>query len=132
MHLAIDPDLPLSDHVLADVSIALLIAVVAAIVLAITATEASRYRDPQRLFTSAEKKIILARAQWRCEHKHPFWKRCQATTGLQADHIVPWSRSGRTILANAQALCAGHNRTKSNHMPRTIYIWRLNRRRRKY
>lgn len=102
------------------------------ITLAIVAGRASAHRDEQRLFTFAEKQIILANADWRCEHKHPFWKRCSSTTDLQADHIIPYSRGGRTIMANAQALCADHNRTKSNHMPRTIYIWRLNRRRKKY
>lgn len=33
---------------------------------------------------------------------------------MQADHITPWSRGGKTIPENCQMLCAGCNRRKSN------------------
>lgn len=33
---------------------------------------------------------------------------------MQADHITPWSKSGRTIAENCQMLCADCNRRKSN------------------
>ncbi|NKY96547.1 HNH endonuclease [Nocardiopsis alborubida] len=91
-----------------------------------------RWRDPQRLFTWEQKKTLLARARWRCEHKHPLWPRCRAVTGLQADHIVPWSRGGATALGNGAALCQRHNARKSNRMPSPLYRWRLRQRRRKY
>ena len=32
---------------------------------------------------------------------------------MQADHILPWSKGGRTVAANCQMLCAEDNRTKS-------------------
>lgn len=32
---------------------------------------------------------------------------------MQADHIVPWSKGGRTVAENCQMLCADDNRTKS-------------------
>lgn len=34
---------------------------------------------------------------------------------MQADHITPWSRGGKTEAANCQMLCAECNRRKSNH-----------------
>jgi hypothetical protein len=32
---------------------------------------------------------------------------------MEADHIVPWSRGGKTVEENCQMLCMHHNRTKS-------------------
>ncbi|TPR12294.1 HNH endonuclease family protein [Apilactobacillus timberlakei] len=34
---------------------------------------------------------------------------------MQGDHIVPWSRGGKTELANLQMLCKHHNSMKSNN-----------------
>lgn len=33
---------------------------------------------------------------------------------MEADHIIPWSQGGRTILENCQMLCRKHNGYKSN------------------
>ena len=33
---------------------------------------------------------------------------------MQADHIIPWSKGGRTLTENCQMLCADCNRRKSN------------------
>lgn len=33
---------------------------------------------------------------------------------MEADHIIPWSKGGKTILENCQMLCMRCNRTKSN------------------
>lgn len=33
---------------------------------------------------------------------------------MQADHITPWSRGGRTVIDNCQVLCENCNRTKSD------------------
>ncbi|MFI9629302.1 HNH endonuclease [Streptomyces sp. NPDC052042] len=89
-------------------------------------------RDPQRLFTWQQKRALLARSGYRCEHKHPLWRRCRRTDGLEADHIVPWSRGGPTELWNGQVLCRRHNTRKSNRIPSALYRWRLARRRRRY
>jgi hypothetical protein len=32
---------------------------------------------------------------------------------MEADHITPWSKNGKTVLENCQMLCKDHNRTKS-------------------
>lgn len=33
---------------------------------------------------------------------------------MEADHIVPWSRGGKTSAENCQMLCRAHNRSKSD------------------
>ena len=33
---------------------------------------------------------------------------------MEADHIVPWSKGGKTVKENCQMLCRHCNRTKSN------------------
>lgn len=33
---------------------------------------------------------------------------------FEADHIKPWCKGGRTIIANGQILCSTCNHTKSN------------------
>ena len=111
---------------------AILLAFVPLVVIARAFGRHRRWRDPQRLFTSRQKNALIARAQGRCEHKNPLWLRCRATTGLQADHVVPWSRGGATALTNGAALCQRHNARKSNRMPSPLYRWRLRQRRRNY
>ncbi|MGI8306967.1 HNH endonuclease [Saccharopolyspora hattusasensis] len=88
-----------------------------------------RWRDPRRLFTWEQKKTLLARAGHRCEHKPLLWSRCKATSELEADHVVPWSRGGPTQLWNGSVLCRRHNRRKSNRIPTAFYRWRLAQRR---
>lgn len=40
--------------------------------------------------------------------------RIWAIDEMQADHIVPWSKGGRTVLDNCQMLCKRHNLLKSD------------------
>ena len=39
------------------------------------------------------------------------------TTNFQADHVIPYSKGGKTVLQNGQALCADCNLKKGNKMP---------------
>jgi 5-methylcytosine-specific restriction endonuclease McrA len=87
--------------------------------------------DEQRLFDSKQKDIARKRCGNQCEHKHPFWFRCKRPAE-QADHIYPWSKGGATSLTNLSYLCARDNNRKSNWIPTKTYIWRLERRRRRY
>jgi hypothetical protein len=74
-------------------------------------------RDPVRLFSGANKAMILARAGGRCERHSWVTGRCQELDNLQADHVIPWSRSGTTSISNGQALCKHHNRAKAANVP---------------
>lgn len=66
---------------------------------------------------------MLSRAGGRCEHHSALTGRCRTTTDLEADHVHPHSRGGRTNLTNGQALCRRHNRRKHARVP---YAWQLN------
>ena len=87
--------------------------------------------DPQRVFTSAERKVGNDRAGNQCEHKPILGRRCK-NPGTQGDHIIPWSAGGATVMSNLQMLCGACNLRKSNWRPGRVAIWRLERRRRKY
>lgn len=88
-------------------------------------------RDPQRLFTAAQRREMLDRSGGRCEHNPLIGGRCRAVANA-GDHIYPWSKGGLTILSNGQMLCRRHNSQKSNHIPSRFYIHRLEVRRRHY
>ena len=65
-------------------------------------------KDPQRSFTQDERKVIWRRDNETC-------KECEnkiAFEEMQADHITPYSKGGRTTLDNAQALCRECNARK--------------------
>jgi 5-methylcytosine-specific restriction endonuclease McrA len=85
---------------------------------------ASIPRDPVRRFARADKAVILTHAGGRCERHGWINGRCRLTDGLEADHVHPHSKGGRTSLTNGQALCKRHNRQKSAHVP---YGWELKR-----
>lgn len=110
-----------------------LIAIVAVMTLLVIAARRGRavQRDPKRLFTSAERSEASRRAGGRCEYKNPMWFRCRRP-GAHGDHIYPWSKGGATVMSNHQWLCVSHNLRKSNHVPSKVYVWRLERRRRRY
>lgn len=111
----------------------LLLAIPAGIVFVVVASRRgqSPQLDPQRLFDAVQKDVARRRCGNRCEHKPLLWKRCPGKAE-EADHIYPWSRGGATSLGNLQYLCRRHNRRKSAWTPPRTYIWRLERRRRKY
>ncbi len=66
----------------------------------------------QRLFTGGTRRAIELRDR-ECVHAYcdvPGW-RCQA------DHILPWARSGRTTQDNGRLLCGFHNRLRNEQPP---------------
>jgi hypothetical protein len=92
----------------------------------------SRRRDPWRVFKYGVRRTVMARAGLRCEAAaFMFIGRCRAPA-VEADHIYPWSKGGATVLSNGQALCKGHNQSKSNMTPPWWYVLLLERRRQKY
>ncbi len=69
------------------------------------------YSRSKRLFTPAQAAAIRAKFR-RCAHPYG----CDRTGPLlQTDHITEWHNGGPTDIANAQPLCAFHNRWKTNN-----------------
>ena len=63
-----------------------------------------------RTFDKYDKNDAYKKQDGKCNicHKHFELK------DMQADHITPWSKEGKTILSNCQMLCADCNRRKGN------------------
>jgi len=53
---------------------------------------------------------VFARDQGRCTFVGPDGCRCDATRGLQIDHVVPVAKGGGGEIGNLRLLCAHHNR----------------------
>ena len=72
--------------------------------------------DPKRNFTD-DVKDQLYQKSGRCAHQAADGTNCSETSykKLEVDHIIPWSKGGLTILANAQLLCKAHNTSKNNN-----------------
>jgi HNH endonuclease len=65
-----------------------------------------------RLFTGPLRRAILLRDR-RCRHPG-----CDTPAeDCEVDHVIPYSRGGRTDQDNGEARCATHNRHKSDKLP---------------
>ena len=65
----------------------------------------------KRFFTQRQKRILKLTSGNYCQNckKKLYGK-------FHADHIIPYSKDGKTILINAQALCAECNLKKGNKL----------------
>lgn len=63
-----------------------------------------------RAFTMSMKRAAYERQKGICPVCHKHYE----IDEMQADHITPWSKGGRTTADNCQMLCAEDNRRKSN------------------
>ncbi len=62
-----------------------------------------------RAFTDNQKREAYERQKGIC----PACKEKFELTEMEADHITPWSKGGRTLPENCQMLCKDDNRKKS-------------------
>jgi superfamily II DNA or RNA helicase len=65
-----------------------------------------------RGFTRTQKLLLFMRSLGRC-------MKCGiaiSVDAFEADHIIPWSKGGKTTLSNGQALCQTCNRSKNSTM----------------
>ena len=74
-----------------------------------------------RAFDNATKRTVYERQDGHCpycdqekdgEHIGERYK----LEEMEGDHIVPWSKGGKTTIENCQMLCRRHNNLKSNHL----------------
>lgn len=67
---------------------------------------ARRQRDKRRRFTPSQRAACAERDGYACAYCG-----CDAPKG-HADHVIPWSRGGQTVLENALWACAKCNTSK--------------------
>ena len=67
--------------------------------------------ETARLFTGATKRAIELRDRT-CTHPY-----CDGTRPSQVNHIIPWSKGGRTEQENGQVMCGFHNRLRNQRPP---------------
>lgn len=64
--------------------------------------------DPKRFFTNEDKYEIWKTNRTKYQESFEFYK------NYQVDHIIPWSRGGRTVTENGQLLTPEENASKGN------------------
>lgn len=65
-------------------------------------------RDARRRFTTAQRGVVFTRDGGTC-----FYCGCALPpSGWDCDHVVPWTRGGRTAVENGVAACSACNRSK--------------------
>ena len=68
-----------------------------------------------RFFDKNDKMKMFAEQKHRCPICHGNGHDTQYNfEDMEADHIVPWSKGGKTTLENGAMLCSSHNNFKSN------------------
>ena len=63
--------------------------------------------------TPAGKNYLLKKAENRCEFIDKTGKRCECANYLEADHIKPYAKGGKTELTNLRILCRNHNQRRN-------------------
>ncbi|WP_251153842.1 HNH endonuclease signature motif containing protein [Cellulosimicrobium sp. Marseille-Q4280] len=88
-------------------------------------------KDPQRMYSVEQRRVIHARAGGQCEYTGWGWQRCRSASE-HADHLHPHAKGGATSLLNGVASCAHHNTSKGAKLLPKSKIRSLERRRRRY
>lgn len=68
-------------------------------------------KDPKRNFDEAQRQVIFRRDKGICK---VCGRQCE-WNDWEADHIIPWSKGGKTEVENGQVLCPSCNSKKSDN-----------------
>lgn len=67
-----------------------------------------------RTFSEKQKRAAYEKQEYKCPHcLSEGNENTYEFSEMQGDHIIPWSKGGRTVDDNVQMLCKKHNATKS-------------------
>ena len=73
-------------------------------------------KDEKRAFTELERLIIYRKGKGLCQaclrEGKPEKEAKVGWSKYQADHVLPHSKGGQTILDNGELLCRDHNQSK--------------------
>ena len=69
-------------------------------------------KDPKRNFDDAQRQVIYRRDKGICQK---CGKKCEWNE-WEADHIIPWSKGGKTEIENGQVLCPSCNASKQDNI----------------
>lgn len=69
-------------------------------------------KDPKRNFDDAQRQVIFRKNNGICQI---CGKQCE-WNDWEADHIIPWSKGGKTCIENGQVLCVKCNSKKSDSL----------------
>ena len=69
-------------------------------------------KDGQRMFTNEQRLAIYRRDKGLCQVKIKCGEQKCEWDAWEADHIVPWSQGGKTVVANGQVACPACNASK--------------------
>jgi hypothetical protein len=76
-------------------------------------------KDENRTFSELDRIIIYRRDKGQCQEcireNKPENETYVSWSNYQADHIIPHSKGGQTVLVNGELLCSYHNLKKSNN-----------------
>lgn len=112
-----------------------LIGIVGAVLLVALIISSNRrmtpQKDPQRMFSAAQRLEGFSRAGSQCELESVWFKRCTRRAS-HGDHHYPHSKGGATSMMNFTAACVRCNTSKGAKVPTSLATWRLERRRRGY
>lgn len=68
-----------------------------------------------RTFSEKQKRAAYEKQEYKCPHcLSEGNENTYEFSEMQGDHIIPWSKGGRTVDDNVQMLCKKHNATKSS------------------
>jgi hypothetical protein len=70
--------------------------------------------ETPRIFSRPLKRVSFQRSNHECEHINTNGTKCTSRFQLQFDHIIPFSKGGKSNAKNIQVLCRVHNNYKSD------------------
>jgi 5-methylcytosine-specific restriction endonuclease McrA len=72
-------------------------------------TQQRAYNTATRYIPARIREEVLERDGHQCAFVAEDGHRCSARSGLQLDHLVPFSQGGKSTLENLRAMCPAHN-----------------------